>query len=762
MQRNVRKMDQTLCFNCFRPLAENVHFCPHCGFPAAQDRETYPLALTWGTVLGGRYIVGRVLGQGGFGITYIALDHRTETRVAIKEYFPEMLASRSTNQNVIPFSGQRSEDFSYGKSAFLEEARMLSQFRDVPNIVHVYSYFEELGTAYFAMEYIEGKSLQSYMESRGGRLDWAETKRLLLPVMDALAQVNAKGIVHRDIKPENIFIDDAGEIKVLDFGAARFSMGERSRSLDVILTHGFAPVEQYSRHGRQGAFTDVYALAATICYIVTGMVPPDSVARMGEDTLPMPSALGVRISPDEEDVLLKALSVDSRDRWQTMPEFKAALLAAEKAAAQTVPIQMPEPLPEAAESVLPPQNPPARERVVPVTAAEKPQETGLPQTAPAPAAPEKAEKPEKKPHGKRALWVGIAAAILVAGLVLVFTLPRRAPASADSPEASAAAEESDAQAAAPEPKPEDTGKPILDERPEPKPEPEPELHPGPFITGAHYRRQTIAAGYNHTAALHENGTVSAVGPYRTGECDVSDWTDMIAVAAGTDTTAGLRADGTVVVVGSNNFHQSEVSAWRDIVAISAGTLHTIGLCTDGTVVAVGDNSDGQCNVSDWENIAAIAAGSFHTVGLCSDGTVVAVGYNSFEQCNVSEWRDIVAIAAGGSYTVGLRSDGTVVAVGKNDSRQCSVTGWRDIVAIAAGGSHTVGLRSDGTAVAVGNNDDHQCDVTGWRDIVAIAAGEGHTIGLRSDGTAVAVGNNEDHQCSVSDWTDIMLPEDAPQ
>ena len=154
-------MDQTLCYTCFRPIGGNMAVCPYCGAPTAQDRQTYPLALPHGTVLAGRYITGRVLGQGGFGITYIAQDHVTGERVAVKEYFPEMFATRGADNSVLPLSGQRSEDFGYGKSTFLDEARTLSQFNGMSGVVHVYSYFEEFGTAYFAMEYIEGESFQN-------------------------------------------------------------------------------------------------------------------------------------------------------------------------------------------------------------------------------------------------------------------------------------------------------------------------------------------------------------------------------------------------------------------------------------------------------------------------------------------------------------------------------------------------------------------------------------------------------------------------
>ena len=248
--------------------------------------------------------------------------------------------------------------------------------------------------------------------------------------------------------------------------------------------------------------------------------------------------------------------------------------------------------------------------------------------------------------------------------------------------------------------------------------------------------QNCISCYNNTVGLKANGTVVAEGSNINGQCEVSDWQDIVAVSVGFSHTVGLKSDGTVVAVGENDDGECEVSDWRDIVAISVGSNYTVGLKSDGTVVAVGENDDGECKVSGWRNIVAISAGSSHTVGLKSDGTVVAVGDNSNGECKVSDWRDIVAVSAGSSHTVGLRSDGTVVAVGRADYGKCKVSDWRDIVAVSAGGSHTIGLKSDGTVVMAGYCDD--CNkVSGWRDIVAVSSGLGCIIGLKSDGTVVA-------------------------
>ena len=302
---------------------------------------------------------------------------------------------------------------------------------------------------------------------------------------------------------------------------------------------------------------------------------------------------------------------------------------------------------------------------------------------------------------------------------------------------------------------------------------------------------TIIARYEHTVALKTDGTVVAVGDNEYGQCDVSEWTDIVAIS-GTDTnTVGLKADGTVVVAGDNEDGQCNVSDWTDIMAICSGiptvglktdgTVITtrdreikvsdwtniaeickengriVGLKTDGTVVATGFNRDGQCDVSGWTDIVAISAGLCHTAGLKADGTVVAVGDNYHGQCDVSNWTDIVAISAGGQHTVGLKADGTVVAVGENHAGQCNVSGWTDIVSIWASAWNTVGLKADGTVVAVGDNDDGQCNVSYWRDIVAISTEIGHTVGLKANGTVVVAGDNTYDLWDVSDWTDIKVP-----
>lgn len=290
--------------------------------------EKYPLALPVSTVLAGQYIIQDVLGQGGFGITYKALDRMSGREVAVKEYFPEAMATRlHGNTNVTSYSGDRGENFVYGMQCFMKEAETLAQFIGNENIVRIYSYFEEYGTAYFVMDYIEGTSLNEYVKQRGGKVSFEEASDILVPIMDALGAVHQKGIVHRDVSPDNIYITNDGKVKLIDFGAARQSLGDKSQSLDIILKHGFAPKEQYMRRGKQGPFTDIYALGATFYYILTGRRPPDALERMDEDELIPLSTLGVKLSKAAEDAILMALNVQPEERFQSMGAFKNAMLA---------------------------------------------------------------------------------------------------------------------------------------------------------------------------------------------------------------------------------------------------------------------------------------------------------------------------------------------------------------------------------------------------------------------------------------------------
>ena len=312
-----------LCFGCFSEH-NGSGACPRCGYDLSKAKHPF-VALPIGTILNGRYLTGRVLGVGGFGVTYLAFDMTLEINVAIKEYLPSGIALRDSDRYTMTVSSPEEQTkFNTGATKFLDEARLLAKLRDVPNIVTVQDYFRENNTAYFVMEYIEGVDLMKYAQSKGGKLPFQEALYLLLPIIDSLAHVHAHNLLHRDISPDNIVVMKNGSTRLLDFGAARLAV-DTEKSKSIILKHGFAPEEQYRKHGNQGPWSDEYALAATMYLIITGVMPPDAIERVHEDTLVPPIQLGVDMPQYANDALMKALSVNASGRFPDMSSFSEAL-----------------------------------------------------------------------------------------------------------------------------------------------------------------------------------------------------------------------------------------------------------------------------------------------------------------------------------------------------------------------------------------------------------------------------------------------------
>ncbi|MFC5354975.1 serine/threonine-protein kinase [Azospirillum himalayense] len=315
-----------MCPACFVPKAPR-EACRDCGYPVrVQNRAG--VHLLPGTRLLGRYLVGRVLGQGGFGATYLGWDERLQIKVAVKEFYPANLVSRAAGSSgVIPFSDEHARGFSAGLAKFLEEARMLARLREVKEIVSVQDFFEENETAYLVMELLDGRTLKRHVSESGGRIVARQTLALLSPIIRALHAVHEQGLIHRDISPDNIFLTSGGERKLLDFGAARHAAG-KSADLTVILKPGYAPPEQYAPDGKQGPWTDVYALCATIHYALTGKTPPDATSRFMNDRVPRLAESGATVPPGFEKVLLSGLSMRWQDRPRSMRDLLVALTAA--------------------------------------------------------------------------------------------------------------------------------------------------------------------------------------------------------------------------------------------------------------------------------------------------------------------------------------------------------------------------------------------------------------------------------------------------
>lgn len=315
-----------LCFGCMNEKAEGTAPCPYCGY-ASGTTPAYPYHLAPGTRLNERYVLGRVLGHGGFGITYLAWDLKLLRKAAVKEYYPQNVASRNSGeQEVTAFANEEIQEYySYGLNRFLDEARVLSRLLSHPGIVSFEDFFAANGTAYLVMEYLEGQTFKEYLKKGDRRLSFPHAVQIMTPIIDALAEIHRLGLMHRDVSPDNIFITNEGQVKLLDFGAARYAVGEHSRSLSIILKAGYAPEEQYRSRGKQGPWTDIYATAATLYRAITGIIPPEALDRLDEDILAPPSMLEPTVPPAGEQVMLKALALKGQHRYQSMDEFRFAL-----------------------------------------------------------------------------------------------------------------------------------------------------------------------------------------------------------------------------------------------------------------------------------------------------------------------------------------------------------------------------------------------------------------------------------------------------
>ena len=349
-------MAQKRCFGCMR-LKQNSPICEHCGFDENTPNE--PHQLPQGAMLREQYLVGKCLGQGGFGITYLGWDLHLDIPVAIKEYYPNHIVSNRDVSQTFALTGvapNMMDLYIRTRQRFLQEARVLAKLRTIPNIVQIHNFFEENNTAYIVMEYVKGIDLRQYMNMQGGRLTAKQALTVLKPVMEAIHQVHQAGIVHRDISPDNILLMADGTPKLLDFGAVRNlesadAEQELQHSTEAILKHGFAPMEQYQKRGALGPWTDEYALCATIYYCLTGRIPPDAPQRMTEDIHPEWDKIpGLELQ--QILVLKKGMAPRGKDRYGSIAELMTALYGAPPAPAAPVPqpapaVPTPKPAPEA-------------------------------------------------------------------------------------------------------------------------------------------------------------------------------------------------------------------------------------------------------------------------------------------------------------------------------------------------------------------------------------------------------------------------------
>ena len=309
------------CFNCMNDLSQAAGSkCPVCGFDNADYRQPDHI-LPGGTLLHDRYYIGRMLGKGGFGITYIGYDMTLCTTVCIKEYFPSGGAMRNTrHSHLVSWEGsEHSAFFKDRREMFVNEARKAARVRDLQSIVSVWDVFDENDTAYIVMQYIKGRTLMEYLRSRQTVLSFQECMSILRPIITDLIQVHKNGLIHRDISPDNIMLKDDGKPILLDLGSAKDITLGTDQSSTLVVKHGFSPPEQYTVSERIGTWTDVYALCATIYFCITGKLVPDALDRMLQEKTPL--NIPATVPEDIAETLRSGLALRIEDRIQNAQEL---------------------------------------------------------------------------------------------------------------------------------------------------------------------------------------------------------------------------------------------------------------------------------------------------------------------------------------------------------------------------------------------------------------------------------------------------------
>lgn len=310
-------MEVNRCFGCMEETLTNP--CPHCGYDVQTEKQQ-SFSLRPGTILYGKYLVGKVLGQGGFGITYIGWDLALSRKVAIKEFFPSSYVTRdsamdSRLQWYITEEARNAR--SMGREMFLKEARKMNRVSSVENVVHVLELFEDNDTAYIIMEYIHGENLMRRVKENGP-MPWQSVKSLLLPMMGTMQRVHDNGMVHRDLSPDNLMVQPDGSVKLLDLGAAKDMNLHSGASSVQVAKGGFSPLELYVQRGSSGAWTDVYSMTATMYYLLTGVMPPSAVDRMEKDTVRWDLPQLRKLPQALLRVMKRGMALHAHDRIQSM------------------------------------------------------------------------------------------------------------------------------------------------------------------------------------------------------------------------------------------------------------------------------------------------------------------------------------------------------------------------------------------------------------------------------------------------------------
>ena len=726
---------EKLCFGCMR-MKRSSPVCEHCGFD--ENAENLPHQLPIGTLLQNQYLVGRVLGQGGFGITYMGWDQHLSVPVAIKEYFPSGTVQRHTkiSTEVTCTNDDSPEEFSKHRTRFLQEARILAQLSDIPGIVRVRNYFSENETAYIVMEYVQGMTLKQYLKNLGRPMTEAEALEIMAPVLKALQKVHENGLIHRDISPDNIMIPPDGDIKLIDFGTVRFlNRSDASKSTESVLKPGFAPMEQYNTRGNLGSWTDVYAVSATFHYLLTGRVPSEAMARIEQgETLPI-----LRGNSTLSEKLIRSLEHGMRlkvgTRLQTVKELYELLYTD----------AMPEPI--------------AKEPFVPRK-----------ETISSPA-------PEKKSSGK---WIAaIAAAVLALAAGALLLLPRQNSPAAAEPEGMPVQVAAPSRQTIPTPGTAEEAAALYQQALDWEAEGSYGKAAIAFAKLGDYQ-DSRERSFLLWAKVPNRKTFSFYDYFNTAE---GRYVEMI---------HAIRKDGSVMAdttfsdsLSADVLAQYATGAYREIVSIHG----IIGLRFDGTL-ALPEDIQKYEPLAGWTDITALAVSEAQSesanaslyVGLRADGTVVAAGSSVIRNWSLDHWTDIVAIACSSDALVGLKSDGTVICAGLNSEVEKTLQTWKNIRSIALCGGHVFALTADGILIntendhlesgitalvegpyAIRNNGtvlavtDEKGNVSNWTNIVGITGSSWQTAGLKEDGTIVFTADGYGFYANAKNWTKLLLP-----
>ena len=402
-------MEVRRCMKCMHPLTAGETVCPECGRAyGSANAETF--ALKPGTILEGKYLVGEMLGQGGFGITYIGFDLLLEQKVAIKEYYPMStgMVSREGHSTVVWSSAMMGKTGTQkGFDSFLKEARKMAKLGGIPGVVGVKSVFIQNETAYIVMDFIEGETLLKKLQ-KNGPMGFDSCVKLMTPIMQALAEVHEHGIIHRDISPDNIMVRPDGKLILLDLGAAKdldIQGNDGSvQSSQMVAKHGFSPIEQYSKSGKVGPWTDIYAMAATIYYCCTGILPPPATDRTIDDTL----ACQPRLTQAQFDILADCMRMRPQDRPQSMDTLLQMLTHPQGEAKSFEEVSETEPVEQEAREPAPPkpmETEPVAQKTQPINPEAQPTQ------------PPRHDAEPKRPLSK---WLipGVAAVVAVIALAI--------------------------------------------------------------------------------------------------------------------------------------------------------------------------------------------------------------------------------------------------------------------------------------------------------------------------------------------------------